>query len=235
MSAARRQAVDDLVRVARALGPLRDQVVFIGGAIAPLLQQEPPFAHARATSDVDAVVATTSYGRMHEVEVSLRQAGFRQGPSGGRHMYRWISPDGIPFDLVPAGEHTGGSGSSWDALAIATALTAELAPGLAIRHASAPAFLALKWAAHEDRGRTDPLTSHDLEDIVALLASRPGLPSEVAAAPKELREFVRARAGSLLADPDIRYLLAAHLNNARDPAHAMQAVHRALEEIVSPE
>lgn len=235
MSAAPRRALDDLLRVARALGPLRDRVVFIGGAIAPLLQQQPPFAQARATSDVDAVLATTSYQRMHEIGVSLRQAGFREDPSGRRHMYRWISPDGIPFDLVPAGEHLGGSGSSWDTVAITTALTAELAPGLAIRHASAPAFLALKWAAHEDRGQTDPLTSHDLEDILALLASRPGLAGEVAAAPTELREFVRARAGSLLSDPDLRFLLAAHLNNARDPAHTTGVVLRALEEIARPE
>jgi hypothetical protein len=223
------------MRVARSLGPLRDQVVFIGGAIAPLLQLDPPFANPRATSDVDAILATASYSRMHEIQASLRQVGFREDLSDPRHMHRWISPDGVPFDLVPAGQHPGATGSRWDALAIQTAARAALAPDLEIRHATAPAFLALKWAAHDDRGRTDPLTSHDLEDILALLAARPALTSEVAAAPTELREFVRARAGSLLADPDIRFLLAAHLNNARDPAHAMQVVRRALEEIVSPE
>jgi hypothetical protein len=46
--------------VARALGDLRERVVFVGGAIVPIPQTDPPFREARITSDVDAIIATVS-------------------------------------------------------------------------------------------------------------------------------------------------------------------------------
>lgn len=222
-------AVLQVAAVASALGDLRDRVVFIGGAIAPLLQTEPPFPRARATSDVDGVMATVSYAEAQRFQDDLAAYGFGRDLADPRHVHRWISPDGIPFDLVPAGSHLGASGSPWDAVAIETAVEATLAGGVTIRHASAPAFLALKWAAHHDRGRDDPLNSHDLEDILALLASRPRIADQVAAAPREVRYFLAEQARSFLRDPAAEDLLAAHLNNAQDPARTMAAVRALLE------
>lgn len=233
MSGAPHAALDDLMRVARSLGPLREQVVFIGGAIAPLLQLDPPFAKPRATSDVDAILATASYSRMHEIQTSLRQLGFREDLSDPRHMHRWISPDDVPFDLVPAGQHPGATGSRWDALAIETAARAALASDLEIRHASAPAFLALKWAAHGDRGRADPLTSNDLEDLLAVLASRPDIVHEIARAPADLRDYLAKSAQRFLDDPLRDDLLAAHLGHARQVAHTVARVRDALERIAA--
>jgi hypothetical protein len=40
-------SLDRVAIVARALGDLAGEVVFIGGAIAPLLQIDPPFREAR--------------------------------------------------------------------------------------------------------------------------------------------------------------------------------------------
>jgi hypothetical protein len=50
-----------LREVAIGLDGLLDRIVFIGGAIAPLLQVEPPFGSARPTGDVDAIAVTVSY------------------------------------------------------------------------------------------------------------------------------------------------------------------------------
>ncbi|MGH7537643.1 MAG: hypothetical protein ACREMF_03335 [Gemmatimonadales bacterium] len=180
---------------------------------------------------MDAVLATTSYADAHAVEESLITAGFRQDLADTRHAHRWRSPEGIPFDLVPAGQHLGASGSPWDQAAIDTAATATIDPGITIRHASAPAFLALKWAAHHDRGADDPLGSHDLEDILALLASRPVIVDEVAAAPLELRLYVAAQTKAFLAGSSAEDLLAAHLNHSQDPAHTITAVRTQLEHL----
>lgn len=217
-----------LAAVAAELGDLVDQVVFIGGAIAPLLQTDPPFPRARVTSDVDRVVASQRYGDLDALAARLRARGFRQDPHAA-HLHRWTSPSGIPVDLVPAGAHPGGSGHPWDAVALDTSRRATLGGDVVIRHASAPAFLAQKWAAHHDRGREHPLDSHDLEDVLALLASRPGIADEVAAAPPEVRAYLAAEARRFLASPDAADLLAAHLNNAQDPAATMGVVRRALE------
>lgn len=216
-----------LVLVARALGDLRERVVFIGGAIAPLLQTDPPFREARITSDVDAIISTASYTAARHVQEALARLGFRLA-ADARHAHRWITAAGIPFDLVPAGEHLGGTGGIADKLAIETAVTTTVEPRLSIRHASAPGFLALKWAAYHDRGRDDPLYSDDLSDILALLASRPTLVAEVAGAPSELRTCLADQSRAFLADPNADDLLAAHLNNAQDPAATIGAVRGAL-------
>ena len=144
-------SVQRIVRVARRLGDLSNDVVFIGGSIAPLLQTNPPFDGPRPTKDADAVTASAKYtdlGRLHE---SLRVRKFRQDPGDTSHIHRWRSPDDDIFDLVPAGGHPGGSGQVWDRLALETSQNVTLADGTIFRHASAPAFLALKWAAYDDR------------------------------------------------------------------------------------
>ncbi|MFN2326976.1 MAG: hypothetical protein ABR551_14010, partial [Gemmatimonadales bacterium] len=68
-------AVQRLARVARALGPLAREVVFIGGAVAPLLQTAPPFAAPRPTRDVDALIGTRSYGEAERFRQELRALG----------------------------------------------------------------------------------------------------------------------------------------------------------------
>lgn len=225
----RHPALDRVAAVAAALGELNHRVVFIGGAIAPLLQTQPSFPGPRPTSDVDAMVATTWYSEAQRVHEALAARGFRRAPEAAHHAHRWIGPHGIPFDLVPAGQHPGASGNPWDEVAIATAVEATLDPGLSIRHASAPGFLALKWSAYRDRGRGDPLNSHDLEDILALLASRPSIVGEIAAAPPELRSYLVAQATAFLAHPHAADLLAAHINNAQNPARTSAAVRALLE------
>jgi hypothetical protein len=219
-----------LATVAAELGDLAARVVFVGGAIAPLLQTDPPFPRARVTSDVDGLVASQRYADLDALARQLRARGFRQHAAPA-HIHRWMSPSGIPVDLVPAGAHPGGSGNPWDAAALDTAELATLPGGGVIRHANAPAFLAQKWAAHHDRGRDYPLDSHDLEDVLALLASRPGLAGEVAAASPEVRAYLAEQARVFLADPDAEDLLAAHLNNAQEPAATVAAVRRVLAEM----
>jgi hypothetical protein len=226
MTGSRGPSVDRVATVAAELGDLAHQVVFIGGAIAPLLQTDPPFPRARVTSDVDGVIASSTYTDQERLRVQLMECGFRH-ETEARHVHRWVSPSGIPFDLISAGRHLGGSGNPWDEIALETAIELHVGNGLTFKHVSAPAFLAQKWAAHHDRGRDDPLASHDLEDILSLLASRPGIAEEVAASPTTLRAYLRQQAGAFLANSDAEDLLAAHLNVAQDPA-ATIAVVRAL-------
>lgn len=227
----RHPSIVRLKRVAIALGPLAERVVFIGGAITPLLQSDPPFGEARPTRDVDAVTASATYadvGRLHE---ALRAQGFRQDPGETMHLHRWTSPDGDLLDLVPSGSHPGGSGQEWDQFALQSSVSVDLGGGLRVQHASAPAFLALKWAAYGDRGSADPFASHDLEDILALVASRATIVQEVVGCPERLRLFIGAGLETLLADLRLPDLLAGHLNNAQDPAGTAQRVLSRLEAI----
>ena len=62
--------------IATALGPLVSDVVFIGGAIAPLLHTEAALPSPRQTKDVDAVIASHSYADGELLDRTLRYLGF---------------------------------------------------------------------------------------------------------------------------------------------------------------
>lgn len=218
--------------IARALGELSAEVVFIGGAIAPLLQTHPAIPRVRATKDVDAVIASTHYANFHALETRMKDLGFKVDVSDARHVHRWRAPDGTPFDLVPVGEHLGGTGGEWDRLALETAVEAEIEPGLKIRHASAAGFLALKWAAFHNRGADDPFSSHDLEDILALTVSRDAIVRELQEAPRNVQEHVRKGFGWLLGSADYDDLVAAHLGNAQSFKQVATMLRQRIERMV---
>jgi predicted nucleotidyltransferase len=218
--------------IARALGDLSAEVVFIGGAIAPLLQTHPAIPRVRATKDIDAVVASTHYANHYALETRMRELGFKTDISDAKHVHRWRAPDGTPFDLVPAGEHLGGTGSEWDRMALQTAVETEIEPGLKIQHASAPGFLALKWAAFHDRGADDPFSSRDLEDILALTVSRETVAREVQEAPRNIQEHVRKGFRWLLESADYDDLVAAHLGNAQSSKHVATVLRQRIEQMV---
>ena len=224
-------AVQRMARVAAALDGLLPEVVFIGGSIAPLLHTDSPFRGARPTKDTDGVVASSRYsevGRLHE---RLRQLGFRQDPPSRDHIHRWLTPQGDFLDLVPAGQHPGGSGQIWDEIALETSEAIDLGVGSPVRYASAPSFFALKWAAYTDRGKKDPYRSHDLEDILGLVAARPTLVTEIASGRREIRGFVVQEVQELIGSADFEDLLAANLSHAQDPAAVISRVRNHLLEI----
>lgn len=207
------EPVSLLAVVASALGDLRSRVVFIGGAAAPLLHVDPPFAAPRPTTDVDAIVVTASYAEFNRVASELRSRGFREVQAA--HAHKWVTPGApaVEFDLVPAGHHLGASGNPWDIVAVETAVETTLEGGVTIRHVSAPGFLALKFGAFNDRGQQEAYYSSDLEDIFAVVAARPGLLEECAGSREDLKGFVAAEAQKLISREDFEDLQAGHLAN----------------------
>lgn len=66
--AARDPNVAKLQLVARALGPLREQMVFVGGCAVGLLITDEAAAPVRATLDVDLVVSVLALSAYHGIE-----------------------------------------------------------------------------------------------------------------------------------------------------------------------
>ncbi len=60
--------------------------------------------------------------------------------------------------------------------------TYDLSSELAIRVPEPPVYLATQWEAYLGRGRGDLPASHDVEDMIALVAGRPEIVEEVRAA-----------------------------------------------------
>lgn len=101
-----------LRQIAEALGELREQVVFVGGAVAGLLVTDPLADSVRATRDVDAVVNTSRAG-FHRMEEAVAARGFARDVSS-EVICRWVhKASGVIFDLMPVQPEVLGFTNRW--------------------------------------------------------------------------------------------------------------------------
>jgi hypothetical protein len=185
---------------------LREQLVFVGGAVAGLLVTDPLADSVRATRDVDAVVST-SRAMFHRIEELVAERGFLRDASSDV-ICRWVhKASGVLFDLIPVQPEVLGFSNRWYPYAVQTAETVDLGQGVTIRLVSAVAFVATKLEAFTSRGAGDFMSSHDLEDVLNIVDGREELVPEMRAAPAELREAVAATLAPLLANPDFANVL----------------------------
>jgi hypothetical protein len=192
--------------IAAALGELREQVVFVGGAVAGLLVTDPLADAVRATRDVDAVV-NASRTAFHRIEEQVAQCGFARDVNSDV-ICRWVhKASGLVFDLMPVQPEVLGFTNRWYDYAVQTATPVELDDGITIRLVTAVAFVATKLEAFASRGGGDFLTSHDLEDVLNIVDGREELMQELRAAPADLRHAVAAAFGTLLAHRDFANVL----------------------------
>ena len=189
--------------IATALGPLREQLVFVGGCAAGLLLTDPAAASARVTFDVDLLAEVAALPGYYKLEKQFARQGFKRDTSPEAPICRWRFGE-LEVDLMPMDSRVLGFANRWYPLVAATAQPCVLPSGSAIRLISAPAFLATKFEAFADRGGGDMLASHDLEDIINIVDGRPELRDEVAGAPAELRAYAASRCAALLDTPAFR-------------------------------
>ncbi|MBI5792991.1 MAG: hypothetical protein HZA63_16105 [Rhodocyclales bacterium] len=187
--------------VARALGDLCDELVFVGGCAAGLLctsvQAPPP----RATFDVDLVAEVAVLAAYHALEARFAERGFLRDMTPDAPICRWRVGN-VEVDLMPTEQRVLGFSNRWYRVAMATAMPMFLPSGARIRLISAPAFLATKFEAFATRGGNDLMVSHDFEDIVNVLDGRPGIEVEVVGAGAQLRAYLAARFRDILRHSD---------------------------------
>ncbi len=177
--------------------PLLDDFVFVGAQVAELLITDPVAEHVRPTTDVDAICEVTSRTEYFRLGERLKELGFREDASQGAPMCRWQADSDI-IDIMPIDEEILGFKGNWFRVVMRTPQLHQLTDTLNIRIASAPAFLATKWEAFEERGEEDWYGSADVADIVTVVAGRPELPDELREADAELRGYVIQSTNSML-------------------------------------
>ncbi|MCK9388243.1 MAG: hypothetical protein M0Q22_07595 [Sulfuritalea sp.] len=187
--------------VARALGNLCDELVFVGGCAAGMLctsvQAPPP----RATFDVDLVAEVTALAGYHALEARFAERGFVRDMAPDAPICRWRVGN-VEVDLMPTDERVLGFSNRWYPIATTTATPLVLPSGARIRLISAPAFLATKFEAFATRGSNDIMVSHDFEDIINVLDGRPGIESEIAEAGGELAAYLAKKFHAVLRHRD---------------------------------
>ena len=189
-----------LIAMAQEMGPLCEQVVFVGGCATGLLVDDAELMDVRPTEDVDAIVEVASLVAYHRVADKLMDRGFKQTMADNTPPFRWYW-NRMQLDLVPLDEKVLGFANRWYRVGFDAALAVELAGGLKLRHLSAPHFLATKFEAFKDRGNNDVYLSHDLEDIMTVMEGRSSVAQEMATAHAAVRKHVGQSVAALLDMP----------------------------------
>lgn len=197
--------------VANRLGQqLRDEFVFVGGAVAGLLITDTALPAIRPTEDVDLIVHAAVLADYHRVEQAMRERGFVQDMAPAAPICRWRIGN-VAVDVMPTLENILGFSNRWYPLALQTAHPATLPSGTVIRLVPAPVFLATKLEAFAGRGNNDYLFSHDLGDLLSIVDGRDVLLDECRSSPPELRSYLCERFTQLLASPAFVESLPGHL------------------------
>jgi hypothetical protein len=195
-----------LEMAARALGPLLEEVVFVGGASVHLWISDPGAPATRATDDVDVISAITTRAGYNRLAKRLRGRGFGEA-SDSPVICRWRHLEtGLLLDVMPQDEAVLGFSNPWYPHTIETAVERELLSGVRIRAATPPCILATKLAAWKGRGNNDLLRSLDLHDILVLVDGRPELSGEIGGQARDLRTYIAAEFAEVVADPYFAYL-----------------------------
>ena len=199
-----------LERLVSLLGSLSEQMIFVGGCATGLLITDSAAPPVRMTRDVDAIVDVAALTDYHRLSASLRERGFREDQQPEAPICRWVHGE-VVLDVMPSEPDVLGFGNPWYRSAIAHAMVYALSIGRAIRHVDGPHFLATKLAAYRSRGLSDPVMSHDMEDLIAVLDGREAIVTEVAATSPSVRHHLANAFGELLEDADFHAALPGHL------------------------
>jgi predicted nucleotidyltransferase len=213
-------SIDLLERGAAALGPLVEQVAFVGGATIVLWITDPGAPAPRPTKDVDVVINVTTRAALHDFEAELRVRGFRNDIEA-TIICRWRHDEqDLLLDAMPAAGDLLGFENPWQTAAMPHATSRTLPSGAEILAITPPYLIATKLSAFKGRGQGDYFGSWDLEDIMLLVDGRRELVDEVAAAGDDVREFVAEEVAALLDQPQFidaifGFLRADMVNQAR--------------------
>jgi predicted nucleotidyltransferase len=189
--------LEQLITAAYLLGPLVEEVVFVGGSVTGLLITDEAANEPRATLDVDAIVEISSYAEYAAFGERLRARGFAEDTSEDAPLCRWVQQRTV-LDVMPLDEKILGFSNRWYRDAIETPEIRRLSQDLEIRVVTAPFFIATKLEAYKGRGQGDFLASHDLEDLIAVVDGRAELIAELQTASDQLRVYVRSEIKTLL-------------------------------------
>lgn len=197
-----------VAEVAAALKELKEQMVFVGGAVVSLYTDDPAADEIRPTADIDMTVRLMNFSDWNQMQERLGKLGFHPDPFG--HSICSYKYKDIPVDIMSSQDGPLGPSNKWYEIGFSN-LWKLKAKNEEISVLSAPCYLATKFEAYNNRGG-DYRTSHDFEDIIYVLDNRTTLVDEIRTAPKPVVDFLIAEIQKITNSPYFDEIMEAHLH-----------------------
>ncbi|MFI3262740.1 MAG: hypothetical protein R3Y26_07510 [Rikenellaceae bacterium] len=191
-----------LAQVAKGLGEMVDEVVFVGGSVTELYADDPASTDIRSTLDIDCVIEISSRLKYYELEERLRAKKFNNDTSYGAPVCRWRY-EGIVIDVMPIDDDILGFSNQWYKGGVEYKRQAILPDGTNIYIFTAPYYLGAKFEAVISRGGTDLRISHDFEDIIYVLDNTTNIIEQISSSELNLREYLTEQFNKLLNNSNI--------------------------------
>lgn len=191
-----------LQTVANGLGELKNEMVFVGGAVAELYADNPAASEIRPTIDVDCVIEISSRLQFAKMEENLRGRGFKNDTSEGAPICRWIY-ENIKVDVMPTDSDVLGFSNRWYEKGIDIKIKKTLPDGTNVFVFPPEYYLAAKFEAHNARGGNDLRQSHDFEDIIYILDNCTEILENISIAESTVKEYLKGECRKLLDNPNI--------------------------------
>lgn len=195
-------------KVAIALEELKNEMVFVGGAVISLYADDSSADEIRPTKDIDLTIRLKTYLSLTKMQERLTELKFFPDPFGvSVCSYKF---EDILVDIMPSDTNVIGNTNRWYEVGIENSITHQL-KDVEIRIFPAPYFLATKFEAFNDRGK-DYRTSHDFEDIIYIIDNRKSIVNEIEKVNVEVRSFLVEELNKLKNGNDFEEILSAHVH-----------------------
>ncbi|MFV5702553.1 nucleotidyl transferase AbiEii/AbiGii toxin family protein [Flavobacterium sp. XS2P12] len=202
--------IQSLANVALGLKELREKVVFVGGAVINLYNDDLAAEEIRPTEDIDMTLKLDSYYEWTKIQERLSELEFFPDPFG--HAICSYTFKGISIDIMPAENSSIGEANSWYIPGFKDLKTVVIQNNLNIQILSAPYFLATKFEAFKNRGLNDYRSSHDFEDIIFILDNRTTIVNEILSSDEKVKNYLKEELKFLTNHKNATEILSMHIH-----------------------
>ena len=180
--------------IAIALGEIKDDVVFVGGATVGLYIDDVAAPIPQPSEDIDCVVEIATYGQWCDFEKKLRAKGFKDLDISGVDNHpptcrKYIM--GMKVDFMPVEEAVLGYGNPWFKKGLENAVSV-FCDNIEIKIFKIEYFVASKLKAFNDRGISNDIRfSQDLEDLTELIDGAIHFEEKINNADQDTKSFIK--------------------------------------------
>lgn len=217
-----------LETIAKGLGDILDQFVFVGGTVVELYASSDTYQEARQTDDVDCVVEVTSLANYYVLEEKLRQLGFKDDMFEDAPICRKLYK-GIKVDVMPTEEHILKFSNRWYKEGFSNAQNHVLTSSTTIKILPVSYFIASKLEAFFSPSRAhnnDVYASHDFEDIIYILDDCDYIIEQIQTSNDSVKSYIQEKFDFLLKNKPLIYALSGILRDDENEVKVLKIIER---------